>query len=144
MKTKLFAVVVALLLSAVATSTCYAQQAELAVKIPFAFQAGNHTMPAGEYLVVKSLTVGSGTVQRLRQVDGNAVMTVFTLSVDSRNGDPSPRLVFHRYGETYFLAQIWTGLQGRQLFRSNREKEIAREEGRTEIALALQPTVVRP
>jgi hypothetical protein len=143
MKTKLFAVAVALLLSAVATSTCYAQQSELAVKIPFAFQAGNHTMPAGEYLV-KSVTDGGGTVQRLRQVDGNVVMNVFTLSVETRNGDPSPRLVFHRYGETYFLAQIWTGLQGRQLFRSNREKEIAREEGRTEIALALQPTAVRP
>jgi hypothetical protein len=143
MKTKLFAIAVALLLSAVATSTCYAQQAELAVKIPFAFQAGNHTMPAGEYRV-KSLNDVTGTVQRLCQVDGDAVMTVLTISVETRNGNPSPQLVFHRYGETYFLAQIWTGFQGRQLSRSNREKEIAREEGRTEIALALQPTAVRP
>jgi hypothetical protein len=143
MKTKLFAVAVALLLTALATGTCYAQQAELSVKIPFAFQAGNHTMPAGEYLV-KSVTEGSGTVQRLRLVDGSAVMNVLTLSVEARNGNASPRLVFHRYGETYFLAQIWTGLQGRQLYRSNREKEIAREEGRTEIAPALEPAAVKP
>jgi hypothetical protein len=136
MKTKLFAIAVTFLLSAVATSTCYAQQAELAVKIPFTFQAGNHRMPAGEYLV-KS---GTGTVQRLRQVDGNAVMNVLTISVETRNGHPSPRLVFHRYGEIYFLAQIWTGSQGHQLSRSNWEKEIAREEGRTKIALVLQST----
>ncbi len=143
MKTKLFAVAVALLLSALATGTSYAQQAELSVKIPFAFQAGNHTMPAGEYLV-KSVTDGSGTVQRLRQVDGSAVMNVLTLSVETRNGNPSPKLVFNRYGETYFLAQIWTGSQGHQLSRSNREKEIAREEGRTEIALSLPPAAVKP
>ncbi len=143
MKTKLFAVALTLVFSAVATGTCYAQQAELAVKIPFAFQVGNHSMPAGEYLV-RSLIGGTGTVQRLRQVDGRAVMNVLTISVETRNGNPSPMLVFHRYGETYFLDQIWTGSQGHQLSRSNREKEIAREERRTEIALALQPAAARP
>ena len=40
MKTKLFAVAVALLLSALATGTCYAQQAELSVKIPFRVPGG--------------------------------------------------------------------------------------------------------
>src|ERR1700741_2736768 len=83
MKTKLFAIAVALLFSAVATSTCYAQQTELAVKIPFAFQAGNHTMPAGEYLG-KAVTDGGATVQRLRKVDRNVVMNVCAVSLEAR------------------------------------------------------------
>ena len=144
MKTKLFAVVSALLLSVVATSVCYAQQAALTATIPFAFQAENQTMPAGEYHVESVLT-GTGRLQRLRQVNGSAVMIVSTMSVEARNGIPNPELVFNRYGQTYFLSQIWTGGdQGRQLFKSNREKEILRGEPRAEIALLLHPTSVRP
>jgi hypothetical protein len=63
MKTKLLAVVAALLLSVVATSVCYAQQTALTVTIPFAFQAGNQTMPAGEYRVesvLESVLTGTG------------------------------------------------------------------------------------
>src|ERR1700719_1269589 len=124
MRTKLFVVVAALLLSVVATSVCYAQQTALAMTIPFAFQAGNQTMPAGEYRVESVLT-GTGQLQRLQQVNGSAVMIVSTMSVEARNGNQNPELVFNRYGQTYFLSQIWTdGAQGHQLFKSNREKEI--------------------
>ena len=142
MKAKLFFVAAALLLSVAATSTCYAQQTVLAVKIPFAFQDGNRTLPAGEYRVER---VQSGTelVQQLRQIDGDAVMTVQTMSIESKAGNQNPELVFNRYGQTYFLSRIWTGgAHGRQLFKSNYEKSIAREQVRSEIALLLQPTSV--
>jgi hypothetical protein len=142
MKTKLFAIGAALLLFVVAASVCYAQQTALAVTIPFAFQAGNQTMPAGEYRVESILT--AARVQCLRQVNGAAVMIVSTMPVEARNGYSNPELVFNRYGKTYFLSQIWTGgSQGHQLFKSDREKEIALGERRTEIALLLQPTSVR-
>jgi hypothetical protein len=144
MKTKLLALVAALLLSVAATSVCYAQQTALTVTIPFAFQAGNQTMPAGDYRVESVLT-GTAQLQRLRQVNGAAEMIVSTMSVEARNGNPNPELVFNRYGHTYFLSQIWTGgSQGHQLFKSDREKEIVLGERRTEIALLLQPTSVRP
>jgi hypothetical protein len=143
MKTKLFAIGAALLLFVVAASVCYAQQTALAVTIPFAFQAGNQTMPAGEYRV-ESLLTGTARVQCLRQVNGAAVMIVSTTPVEARNGYSNPELVFNRYGQTYFLSQIWTGgSQGHQLFKSDREKEIALGERRAEIALLLQPTSVR-
>jgi hypothetical protein len=37
------------------------------------------------------------------------------------------KLVFHRYGDRYFLAQVWTAGsdQGRELPKSRRETEIA-------------------
>jgi hypothetical protein len=142
MKAKLFFVAAALLLSVAATSTCYAQQTVLAVKIPFAFQDGNRTLPAGEYRVERLLS-GNESVQLLRQIDGDAVMTVQTMSVEAKAGNQNPELVFNRYGQTYFLSQIWTGqAHGRQLFKSDHEKSIAREELRNEIALLMQPTSV--
>lgn len=144
MKTKLSIVALAVLLSVVATGTCYAQQTTLAVKIPFAFQAGNHALPAGEYLVESAVT-GTNAIQRLRQVDGDAVMAFMTMSVETWNGHPNPELVFNCYGQTRFLSQIWTGGgEGRQLLKSSREKQTAAGERGREIVLLLQPTDVRP
>jgi hypothetical protein len=39
------------------------------------------------------------------------------------------RLVFHRYGERYFLAEVWSGLDvsGRQLVKSQEERAIEQE-----------------
>jgi hypothetical protein len=144
MKTKLSFVAVALLFSVITTGSCYAQQTGLDVKIPFAFQAGNHTLPAGEYRVERAIK-GTELSQRIRQVDGDAVTTVQTMLVEAKTGNPNPKLVFNRYGHAYFLSQIWTGdARGRQLFKSDHEKEMARQEKRTGIALLLQPTSSRP
>ena len=144
MKMKLSIVAAALLLSVVATGTCYAQQTTLTVKVPFAFQAGDHTLPAGEYRVSSAIT-GTKTIQRLRQVDGDAVIGFATLPADTRNGHPDAKLIFNRYGQTRFLSQIWTGDgEGRQLIKSNREKQTAAGERGREIALHLQPTDVTP
>jgi hypothetical protein len=144
MKTKLSFVAVALLFSVITTGSCYAQQTALDVKIPFAFQAGNHTLPAGKYRVQRAIN-GTEVVQRIRQVDGNAVTTVQTMLVETKTGNPNPRMVFNRYGNTYFLSQIWTGdARGRRLLESDHEKEMARQERRTQIALLPQPTSSRP
>jgi len=144
MKTKLLLVAAALLLSVVVTGSSYAQQTVLTVKIPFAFQDGNRTLPAGEY-VVERLSSGTELVQRLRQVDGEATMIVQTVSVEAKTESQDPELVFNRYGKTNFLSQIWMGgAHGRQLLKSGYEKSIAREQGRSEIALLLQPTSVKP
>ena len=144
MKPKLYVLAAALVLFVAATGTSYAQQYPLSVKIPFAFQAGDHTLPAGEY-VVDSAVSGTRVIQRLRQVDGNAVMIVMTTPVEARDGHTEPQLVFNCYGQTKFLSQIWTGdNEGLQLFKSNREKRAAIGEGGREIALLLQPRGVRP
>jgi hypothetical protein len=144
MKTKIFALATTLLLSGLATGICYAQQPALSVDIPFAFQAGDQKMPAGEYRV-ESITTGAARFQLLRQVDGDARLIVPTMAVLSKAENPDPRLIFHRYGQTYFLSQIWSGgTLGRELFESNREKEMARGEEGSELALLLHPTFARP
>ncbi len=143
MKKQAFALAVGLLLSLAATGVCYAQQPALVGNIPFAFQVGNKTLPAGEYRV-QSMSTGSRDVQLICQKDGDA-LTVLTIAVDSKDGKSEPGLIFNQYGNSYFLSQIWTGAeQGRQLSKSKREQEAALGQVRTEVALLAYPSSVRP
>lgn len=140
MKTKIFTLATALLLSGLAASISYAEPPVLVTNVPFEFQVGNQTLPPGDYRVETELT-GSARMQLLRQVDTNRVVILSTLPVESKAENPDPMLIFHRYGQTYFLAQILSGGQfGRELPESNREKEMARWEWSSELSLLLHPT----
>ena len=57
----------------------------------------------------------------------DAIKAATTFSVAGNRTVEPARLVFHRYGEEYFLAEIWTGdgPNGRAVTRSPREKELA-------------------
>jgi hypothetical protein len=140
MKTKIFALATALLLSGLAAGISYAEPPVLITNIPFAFQVGNQTLPPGDYRLETEST-GSARFQVLREVDTNRVVILSTLPAAARpEGDPM--LLFHRYGQTYFLSQIWNGTtDGLQLPESKREKEMARWEWSSELSLLLHPTI---
>ena len=72
------------------------------VEIPFAFAVGEATVPAGTYTI--SAEPGSLFV-RLENVDGTRHYSVLAQQ-DSTSREASGRLVFHRYGEQYFLSRI--------------------------------------
>jgi hypothetical protein len=144
MKKQAFALAVGLLVSMGAAGVCYAQRPALGANIPFAFQVGDKTLPAGEYRV-QSMSTGSGEVQLIRQKDGDALMVVSTMAVDPKDGKSEPQLIFNHYGNSYFLSQIWDGVgQGRELSKSKREKEAALGQVRTEVALLAYPSSARP
>lgn len=92
-------------------------------------------LPAGQY-DVRTLTSHGNDVQLIQRKSGEPSAIVITMPVDAKSGESKPRLVFNEYGSMHFLSQVWTGQhQGRQLHTSQREKEIARMETRTELAL---------
>jgi hypothetical protein len=68
----------------------------------------------------------------------NSGLYVATHGALRTNSDDS-KLVFHRYGDTYFLSAVWvtSNTTGRELARSRAERELA---DKTEMELA----VVRP
>ena len=85
------------LASLVAASGAFAQQAN----IPFAFSVSNRTLPAGEY------RIASNSMQSIviRDVDhGTAVLS--TITAQELAPATSCSLVFHRYGDRYFLSQV--------------------------------------
>jgi len=94
------------------------------VNIPFAFSAENHSLPEGEYLV---LTVTPERSIRIVSADGKHTAIVNTLPNYAKSPSESSRLVFHRYGNEYFLAQVWTAGQNvaRNPLSSKRAMEIA-------------------
>ena len=136
---KQIAVAVALMAAAIAAGPCYAQRTTLIGNIPFTFQVGDKTMPAGDYSIQRAFS-GEARVQLIRRTDSSAAAAVAPATlVDVRDGRSDPVLVFHKYGNSYFLFQIWTGeSMGLQLSKSKAEKELARESAGSEVAISLQ------
>ena len=122
--------------------TLFAQtisQRLMKVNIPFAFGVEDRSLPAGEYLV---FTVTPERSIRFISTDGKHSAIVNTLPNYASLPSEDSRLVFHRYGNEYFLAQVWTAGQNvaRNPLSSKRAMENAstgeRPETFTVVALA--------
>ena len=75
------------------------------VEVPFDFTVGTRTLLAGTYSVTRS---GPGNLI-IKSVDGNAGVITFATPMDTTRHRTEAKLVFHRYGDFYFLAQVWRG-----------------------------------
>jgi hypothetical protein len=78
------------------------------VNIPFAFGVQDQSLPAGLYLV---FTVTPERSIRIATADGKHSAIVNTLPNYAKEPSSNSRLVFHRYGNEYFLAEVWTAGQ---------------------------------
>jgi hypothetical protein len=90
------------------------------VNIPFAFQATNHILPAGQYRVVREsdhMILLRGPV--------NAAAFVLMHDTSTPRASKQGKLVFDRYGDRYYLRQIWTAgsNDGLECPKSRAEKE---------------------
>ena len=110
------------------------------VNVPFAFVVNNHHMPAGRY-VVTSAANGALRIYDTEVSDNH----MFAAAHSTYSNTPKDaKLVFHRYGDSYFLAEVWNGSDiGKELLQSKAEKEIIaarlnRQRPKAEVA------VVRP
>ncbi len=94
------------------------------VHVPFDFTAGKTTLKAGAYSIKR--TVGNAMV--IRRADGESVALVNApLAIGARDFKGGQRLVFNKYGDQYFLSQIWMTVDsGRQLFPGKGEQQAAR------------------
>ena len=83
------------------------------VNIPFEFSAGRTTLEPGVYSIKRM----SGNYLTLRSADGKAAVILNApLNLTSSNPESVERLVFSKYGDQYYLSQIWlTADTGREL-----------------------------
>jgi hypothetical protein len=124
--TMLMLIVVLALATAVVSAN--AQPANKVVAdIPFEFSVGYKALPAGEYAVKTVTTAGNGLI--IQSADGNTSALRLSQETERMKDKTHARLVFHRYGERYFLAEVWNGVDrtGRQLLKSQEESAIERE-----------------
>jgi hypothetical protein len=120
-----------------------AQAVGLVVEIPFDFVAYNTTMHAGTYTINPIDMRGSALL--LRRSDLKEAIVINPCLCASEKGGHESKLVFHAYGNQYFLSQIWTqGYDvGRQLPRSRREIEEARSAEPQQVAMVAGPVRAR-
>jgi hypothetical protein len=114
--------------TAVATANGQEQHG-LTAQVPFDFIVGDKELAAGQYQI---RTVGiAGDALAIRSADSksNAIRLVNTTA--PQKNKPA-RLVFHRYGNVYFLSQVWEGGDnvGRRLQKSQQERAMEREQSR--------------
>ena len=130
MKKQLYMVVTIIALITVAgLSSVKAQtRALLKANIPFAFNVGNKTMPAGEYTVRCTNPSSDLKVLQILSSGGHQSALVLTSSVSGKI-QVNAKLMFNRYGDQYFLAQAWLPADsiGIQAPASRTEKHLARE-----------------
>jgi hypothetical protein len=90
-------------LSVVAATSASAQSGALQATIGFDFAAGPTVLPAGTYSV--SRLTGPANVLLVRGSRTGVMLIGQAARTQSSREDT--RLVFHRYGNRYFLRQIW-------------------------------------
>jgi len=82
--------------------------ARVHVNVPFAFYANGELLPAGEYMFeigAFNTSEASGSSVLVRNDAGTKAAWLFT-SPGNASINANGRLVFNRYGDTYFLAKV--------------------------------------
>src|SRR5215469_2486905 len=81
-----------------------AQSLKVKADIPFSFVVDKATLPAGSYSIDALSSSSTGLV--IRGNDTKENMLVMSNHAESFKASPDTHLVFHRYGDQYYLAQI--------------------------------------
>ena len=120
-----------------ATALAAGPDQSLKADVPFGFNAGNAVLPAGEYEVARH---GAPNILSIRSAgNGGAAMVRVTPAVPGKSNGAT-KLVFHKYGDRYFLSEVWPGGRntGFTLPRSSAEREfLAQGAAPSEIIVAL-------
>jgi hypothetical protein len=101
---------------------------QVKANVPFEFVVGNEMLPAGEYTVRSATSSGQALI--IQSDDASHAIYRLSNTIRPKTDDGEARLVFHRYGQNYFLKQVWEGgdTSGREVLESKQEKAIKREQ----------------
>jgi len=108
------------------TPAVHAQRSDLDLRfhVPFPFSVGNNTFAAGNYMINRQ-----GRLKLIfRNQENHTSASVSVLPASShKHGNGHARVVFHRYGDHYFLAIVSEGSLDSTfgVYTSNEEKQLA-------------------
>jgi hypothetical protein len=112
------------------TAVGQSNQGDTIANIPFAFTVGNRTLPPGRYTVTRL------SEKALRIANSQNQGTFALNNKVERRAPESSKMVFHRFGNAYFLSEIWVAgsRTGCRVLPSPSEKELAEKPTKMEIA----------
>jgi hypothetical protein len=96
------------------------------VTIPFDFFVGAAKLPAGDYVVRAE---DSGTTMKIQHRERSSGLYFMIHPVQSPSVQDRSKLVFHKYGDDYFLSQVWTAgrASGEELNKSKSQRALDRK-----------------
>jgi hypothetical protein len=111
-----------------ATVSACAQSNNLKADVPFNFVVAGKTLIGGEY-TIRSEKAAPQHELSINRMARSSVVFLAVPCLSSKGSKPSnqTKLVFDRYGDQYFLSEIWVkgSRVAQKLLRSHREVEIA-------------------
>jgi len=117
-----------LLVPAVVSVHAQSLQYRITANIPFDFSLGDKKLPAGKYSIGRVRQNSDDTVLSVDDSTGHGKAIRASSSVRTLSTKNKSQLVFHRYGDEYFLVQVWPAgaWSGRQFAKSQHERELER------------------
>jgi hypothetical protein len=114
---------------------------KLTANIPFDFSVADKKLPAGKYWISRAQQSNGDLIVQIRSAEGHESISRLTFAVTTLKPMDKGSLVFHRYGDEYFLSEIWPagGLTGRELPKSRSERELVQNGQDNGIAAMKQP-----
>jgi hypothetical protein len=121
-RTKMRWSVLAVLAALLAAPLVMAQEGGVVENIPFPFIAAGKTLAAGEWTLMRVGT-GAAHIWTLRNGRKYAVLLVANSVYKPLDGDT--KLTFNRYGQQYFLSEIWLpGQTGYTIYPCKQERAL--------------------
>jgi hypothetical protein len=104
MKSSLFQLLIGCCALGAMAGAARADSFKITANIPFEFHVGTRTLPAGEYVIEREQM---SDVEYLRSADTGAKVAAI-LGSPAVESSGRARLVFRDYGDSKYLAYIWT------------------------------------
>jgi hypothetical protein len=95
--------------------------------VPFDFIVGDKTIPAGR-ITARGVSADMGGPLAIRNVDQGELALRAGRPVLATDTSDQCKLVFHKHGNRYYLAQIWIpGYKAWEVMKSKEERSLERE-----------------
>ena len=135
--TKIGLLAVIMIVAASASVKAQSLQYKLTANVPFDFTVSDKKLPAGKYSISRAQTSNGDLVLQIVSANGKENISRLTIPVITHKPMNQGTLVFNRYGNDYYLSEVWPagGSTGRELLKSRTERELARK--------AVEPQIVR-
>lgn len=99
---------------------------QVQVTVPFDFIVGDEKLPAGDYFL-RPHTTAQGALM-ITNWDERRTVIFMARFAERLNPQNHAKLVFYRYGDEYFLRQVWsTGVKGYELPKSRTERSVEKD-----------------
>ncbi len=73
--------------------------------VPFNFIVGDRNLPSGQY----TISAATQNIESWYDANGRGLFMINTVPMGKEASADTYKLVFHRYGDTYILTEVWSG-----------------------------------